>query len=204
MAQNDLYGVRFQFRDHGSIWTVNLAFRDETGVDEKDASNDLGVIANTTLGPLFDDARAQDSTREGSYCWKINAGTGMPDKQSDASIPGDVLFASTPPNMCAVISLRTTDPAAARFGRIYIGGNPKTTVEDGRWTAAQVTKLQTLGAAIVAPLVGAIGTWQSVILRRVSGGVPIVPPEGSTISSSSVSNIVYSQRRRNSRQIGTG
>lgn len=204
MSIGDIYGTRHQFRTQGRVWTVNIYYEDETGVDEKDAASDLGVIANTTLGPLFTDYQSSDTSREGTYAWKVTAGTGMPDKISDASVPGDISPSpSLPPNMCAVISLKTTDPAATRFGRIYLAGIPQGNVEDGRWSAAAMTRFQAVGAAIVAPLTGVLGTWQSVILRRVSLGVPLVPPVGSTISSYSVSNIVYSQRRRTSRQIGT-
>lgn len=204
MALNDLYGVRTQFRDHGRVWTVNMYYRDTTGVSELEATSDLSIAHNTTIGPLFDACRATDSTREGTYSWSVTKDFAMPNKVSDASTPGSSGSpTSTPPNMCAVLTLRTEAPEAVRFGRIYLAGLPGAWVEAGMWNAAADTALGTLATALQTPLAGAIGTWQPVILRRISGGVPIVPPAYSDVSVVTKTRIIYSQRRRNSRQIGT-
>lgn len=204
MALDDAYGVRFQFRDHGRVWGITLHYKDATGVDEVDASNDLAVIANSSLGPLFDDIRAIDSTREGLYCWKMEAGTGLPDKLSVASIPGDTIFTeSVPPNCCMVFTKVTVDPAAERFGRFYMGGLPQEFIENGAWTATAQATAGPLVSMLSATLVGALGSWVPVIYRTVSGGVPLVPPETSDISEVTITSVVYSQRRRNSRQIGS-
>jgi len=203
MALNDLYGVRFQFRTHGVIWTVGLGYRDTNGVDELFACNDLAVAANTTLGPLFDACRGNDSTREGTYCWKVIKGTGMPDQIPDASVIGNQPEVSTSPNNCMVISLRTDDPLAKRHGRIYITSQRRDGISNGRWSTGQVDMGQQLADGIKTPLIGSLGTWQPCIIRRWSDGLKLDPPQYSDISNATVTDIVYTQRRRNSRQIGT-
>lgn len=203
MAQGDIYGTRTQFRSKGRVWTVNLYYKDDTGLPELDAANDLAVASNTTLGPLFDAARAADTTREGTYAWKITAGTGMPDKVSDASVPGGITGQALPPNTCIVYSLKTNDPAAKRNGRIYLAGIAHSEVTNGQITDITDAKYENIRTQLQQILSGAAGTWQPVILRRVLNGAPLVPPVGSDVSSCSVSAILYSQRRRNSRQIGS-
>lgn len=204
MALHDVYATRWQFRDHGRVWSVTLHYRDATGVNESVAAADLADRAAVQLAASFDGARATDSTREGIYAWKITKDTGLPDFDSFASVAGTSGEAeATSPNNCAVFTLRTEDPLATRFGRIYLAGIPRTYLEDGHWNATAMTKLNALATALKANLAGTLGTWEPCILRRYVNHIKLDPPVPSLVSDVSVTNIVYSQRRRNSRQWGT-
>lgn len=203
MALNDVYGTRWQFRDHGRVWTINLNYKDTTGVAEESAAADLGAGAYTLFGTELNACRATDSTFEGIYIWKITKDTGIPDMRPYASVAGTSGEAeSTSPNNCAVFTLQTTDPLAKRFGRIYLAGLPYTWLAGGQWNITAMTAFTALATKLQTVVTGSLGSYQPVILRRVAAGAPLVPPVPSDVSVVATSNIVYSQRRRNSRQLG--
>lgn len=203
MAQNDVFQVRSQFRDHGRVWTINTHYRDDTGVDGIDVCKDLVDAYAAAVGPALAACRAADSTHEANYASAIKPLVANAYELSLPSLPGGVTGTqSFPPNMNAVITRRTADPEATRYGRIYLGGLPNTWLDQGNWSSAALTALGALAAAMELTLAGVIGSYVPVVLRRYEGGIKLDPPKASDVSTCGASNIVYTQRRRNSRQCG--
>lgn len=203
MALGDVFLLRAQFRSHARVWTVNQHYLDDTGVDDADASNDLINAWDATNTALAVDVLAADSTIEALYSVKMTGGDAMPALGVIGSTPGDVTGDSIPPNSCAVVSLSSTDPELIRPGRLYVGGIPKSGILSGNLTTTYLASFTTSWDAIAGTqLVGALGTWTPCIFLTVEAGVPRTPPIGVAVTSVRVKPILYSQRRRNSRQAG--
>jgi hypothetical protein len=203
MAIGDVFLLRTQFRSHARVWTVNQHYLDDTGQDDATASADLTDAWQATNAALAVDALAADSTLESLYSVKLTGGDAMPSLDVQTSTVGDQTGNSVPPNTCVVVSLGSTDPALIRPGRLYVGGIPKSGILAGNLSAAYLAVFLAKWAAIAGDqLVGVGGTWTPCIFLTVLAGVPRVPPIGVAVTSVRVKPILYSQRRRNSRQQG--
>lgn len=203
MSIGDVFLLRTQFRSHARVWTVNQHYIDDTGQDDDTASADLTDAWQATNAPLAVDVLAADSTLESMYSVKMTGGDAMPSLDVQSSTVGDVAGNSVPPNICAVVSLGSTDPELIRPGRLYVGGIPKSGIISGNLNATYLGLFETSWEAIAGDqLIGVDGTWTPCIFLTVEAGVPRVPKIGVAVTSVRVKPILYSQRRRNSRQQG--
>lgn len=203
MSIGDVFLLRTQFRSHARVWTVNQHYLDDTGQDDTTAAADLTDAWQATNAALAVDVLAADSTLEAFYSVKMTGGDAMPSLDVQSSTVGDVAGNSVPPNTCAVVSLSSTDPELIRPGRLYVGGIPKSSILAGNLTAAYLATFLTKWGAIAGDqLTGVDGTWTPCIFLTVEAGVPRVPKIGVAVTSVRVKPILYSQRRRNSRQQG--
>ena len=203
MAIGSAFLLRTQFRSHARLWTLNQHYADVAGQDDLTAAEDLVAawIAAHKTGVLSE--MAADTTFESVYSVKLTDGDAMPGLTVLDSEPGVVSGESLPPNSAVVVSLGSNDPGLIRPGRLYVAGIPKSGVLSGNLSAAYLATFKTDWDKVAGDtLSGAGGDWTPVILRTVQAGVPLVPPQTANVTSVRIKPILYSQRRRNSRQQG--
>jgi hypothetical protein len=99
------------------------------------------------------------------------------------------------------MSLKADSTDVVRQGRAYIGGFSKDDIENGRPNAALLQAGGFLAASWKDQIQDSGQSFDPVLVCRVRAGVPVTP-FALTISIASMSPILYSQRRRASRQRG--
>ncbi|GAG73762.1 unnamed protein product [marine sediment metagenome] len=204
MAENDVFLVRCQFRTHARLWTINQHYRDADGQSDGTAAVDLQDAWTLTNTPMALSEMGVETTFEGVYVLKVTGGAALPALDKYASTPGSVQSDTLPPNCAVVVSLGSSDPLLIRPGRLYVGGIPKSGVDGGNLSAAYLATFTTDWAKIAGDtLVGSGGSWVPTILRTITGEDKLDPPIAINVESVRIKPILYSQRRRNSRQRGT-
>lgn len=203
MALGDIFLMRLSFRSHARIWSVNQHYKDATGQSDKFAADDLTDAWDTAYQASMLAEMAADTSYESSYAVKLTGGDAMPSLKVQPSPPGTVTGRSLPPNSATVVSLGSDDAALIRPGRLYVAGIPHSKILNGNLTAAYLATFKAAWEAIAKTvLVGVGGSWQPVIYLTILAGVPRTPPIGVNVDSVRVKPILYTQRRRNSRQQG--
>lgn len=112
--------------------------------------------------------------------------------------PGDVTESDAmPPNDALCVTWRSSFKGPSGRGRTYLTGFPEGLAAGGYWTAGAQDYAQEVAIAMLARW-GETGTglFRFVVLHRVAGGVPIVPPEEKPVMSYSIHNEVRSLGRR--------
>lgn len=199
---DDGFHLRMQMRTDDVIHSVGLNYLTSTGFDSATSGKDLAGAFVTNLVPLFVDALSEDTTIEGIYVSGLLPETALPGVAVLGFVEGSRAVGAMAPNTCAVFTIGADSPDLVRKGRIYLGGIAKADLDAGHWDSAFVsTQLTAIADELFIPLVGAGGTYDLAIVRRVSGGVPVTP-FAILATTASVSPVCYSQRRRNSRQLG--
>lgn len=215
---HDVYLLRAQFRTHGRVWSFGIHYQLDSVGDPENNAVDLAGNFLTGMFLVLNDFRAADTTFEGTYVSCTLKDTANPAMVSGPSTPGDHASESLPPNICVVFTLRTNDAEAKRSGRIFVGGLPRTFVVNGQLGAILgVPEATALAVALQTPIVGSQGSWTPGILRKFKGKManpnppppeevpaPLVPNVFSPVTSVTYVRILYTQRPRNSRQIGSG
>lgn len=203
MAADDTFLVRSQFRTHARLWTINQHYRDVAGQDDVTAAGDLQDIWTSTNKALALSEMGTETTFEGLYVLKVTGTAAMPYVDQYASNTGGVMSDTLPPNCSVVVSLGSSDPNLIRPGRLYVAGIPKSGVADGNLTGAYLATFTADWVLIAgATLSGVGGDWVPTILRTIENGAPLVPPDPVDVESVRIKPIIYTQRRRNSRQRG--
>ncbi|GAG55481.1 unnamed protein product [marine sediment metagenome] len=204
MAVGDIFLLRATFRSHARIWSINQHYVDATGQTDLLAAQDLTDRwdADYKAGMLAE--MAADTTFESLYSVKLTGGDAMPSLKVLPSPPGTVTGRSLPPNTAVVVSLGSTDVNLIRPGRLYVAGIPHSKILNGNLTAAYLITFKAAWEAIAKTVITTGGgNWQPVIYLTVLAGAPRVPTIGANVDSVRVKPILYTQRRRNSRQQGT-
>lgn len=197
--------ARHQFRTAGRVWSINTHWDCTSGYDTLTSSTAL----EDALQPLTDAIKAalSDSTTiEGTYISHVQSEAALPAKKSFPSTPGDIAGTnSLPPNTAAVFTLQSTDPDTRRTGRIYLAGIPDSEVSAGRLLGSYVTaKLDPIAFQLKSTQSASGQDFIPVILQRQRDLAVIDPPVILPIDSVRTGDILYTQRRRNSRQLGAG
>lgn len=204
MAAGDVFLHRLQFRSHAKVWTVGMHYRDENGADDRFAANDLGDEWAAQYNMNILSLIAKDTTLEAAYTLKVTGTPAMPQLRRENSLVG--MHAdnySIPPNSTYVVTQLSTDPQLTRSGRIYMAGIPTSAIVDGNLSDSFKTIAEAIWIAIFTQQLSTSGgLFTPCILRTESGGVPIDPPLAITVESVRLRPIIYTQRRRTSKQRG--
>lgn len=204
MALADVFLLRAQYRSFGRVWSVNMHYESVSAGDPNTTAQSLcdGWFAGVSNDVLL--SIAADTTFEGLSASCVLPATANPGHLDGISAPGFTGGESVPPNTCAVFSLGSDGPALVRPGRIYLAGIPNSQVIDGRIDPNFVSgQLSTLATNLKTQLVAAPIDFKLVVLKRTVGAPPHVPLAAVEVDTVRVTDILYTQRRRNSRQAGS-
>lgn len=202
---DQVFLVRHQFRTAGRVWTINTHWRCTSGYDPDTSSTAL----EDALQPINDQVVLciSDSTSiEGTYITHVLPGTALPAKKSFPSTTGSVTGTnSLPPNCAAVLTIYTTDPDARSPGRVYLAGIGDSVLVDGKLQPAFVEgPLTDLGTELLKTITAQSQDFVLGIVQRQRDGSAVDPPVFLQAAAINPSTIIYSQRRRTSKQIGAG
>jgi len=204
MALADVFLLRSQYRSFGRVWSVNLHYESQAPIAPETAAQSLIDAWTAALPNDFLFCMAADTTWEGVSVTSIMPANAMPAHHDGISAVGFEGGESVPPNTCAVLSLGSDGPALIRPGRIYLGGVPNGQVTLGRITQAFVNgAYTTLADNLKAQLAATPADFKLVVLKRTVGAPPHVPLAAVEVDTIRVTDILYTQRRRNSKQLGS-
>jgi len=198
-----VYKLTVQLRTLDKLHSFGLHYNVGGTYDPVVSSQQLCDAWQSQNGTTLRNCLALDTSLEGYYVTHTLPATASPFSLAINSLPGTRTGDSLPPNSCAVFSLNSSQPEAERGGRIYVGGLSKDDLVDGKLNGAFVnTQLEAFRVALKTQVTGPGGPFDPVIVRRVGSGTPGLP-FALAIASSRVTEIVYTQRRRTTKQFGT-
>lgn len=112
--------------------------------------------------------------------------------------PGNLDDPTMPPNDCLAVTLRSDFKGPSGRGRIYLAGYTESAATNGFWEAgaqdAATAIMNNLDLNFGEFAGGASFRW--VILHKVAGGAPVVPPEVKPVMSWTIHNEIRSLSRR--------
>lgn len=111
---------------------------------------------------------------------------------------GDVVEDCLPPNDALCVTFRSDFKGPSGRGRMYLSGYPEAAQINGFWTGPTQDLASNIALGLdtnFGELAGA-ASFRWSVLHRVSGGVPIVPPEVKPVMSFTPHNEVRSLGRR--------
>lgn len=204
MAQGDTFLATLEFTTQDVVWGVNLHYRDDVGLPDADAAQDLLAVISTVQATEFAACLAVDVDVESAYVRKVTGGSAMPALFQHDDVQGTRAGNSLPANSAIVFSQQSDDPQLERPGRIFLSGISKTDTFDGNATADWIqTPATNLAAKLEETLAGTAGTWEPVVLRTINGGLPIIPPLAIPIDNINVLSIFRTMRSRTGKRRGT-
>lgn len=199
MALDDVYRVRFTWGSTNEFCGITLDYQDKAPLSEDIAAQDLaGHMA--TLGQNELAAILSEGCEMSSVYVRNITQPAMPARFQFTDETGDVLPGNPLPfNKCLVISLKGNDPALVRQGRFYVSGCDTSSTTAGVFNSAFLTgPVAALTATLNQAITSGGSNWIPVITRTIVAGLP-VPPTPYPVDTATATGIVYSQRRRQTR-----
>lgn len=194
--------VRSQLRTNDVSHSFGIAYHVFAGYDDEFIGQLLAQDWINNFQTALLDILSEDTTYEGTHTQPALPGTALPGSQVVESQVGARAADAMPPNKCLVISLPGILSELPRPGRVYIGGLAKTDMENGAWKSAflnaQVAAFVTL---LQQDFTDSGRTYRPVIISRQAGGVPITP-FAADVGTGHSNAVIFSQRRRTSKQWG--
>jgi len=198
-----VYKLTVQLRTLDKLHSIGLHYKVGGSYDPVISAQQLAEAWHTQIGLTLRNCLAIETTTEGYYVSHTLPSAAAPYSMAINSLPGTRPGNSIPRNSCAVFTLSSSQPEAERSGRIYLGGLAKDDMLAGRWDGNFVNaQLDTLRTALKTQVTGSGGPFDPVIVRRAGSGTPGLP-FALAIASVRLTDIVYSQRRRTTKQFGT-
>jgi hypothetical protein len=201
---DQVFLLRAQMRTDDVEHTFGMAYHVFAGYDS-DTSGQLlcqDWIAN--FQAALTDILSSSTTFEGTHATHALPLTALPGSQPDASTPGTRGADAMPPNKCLVLSLPGILSELPRPGRVYIGGISKDDMANGSWKAAFLNgPVATFLTLLEQGFDSLPRVYRPVIISRQAGGAPITP-FAADVGNGHSNAVIYSQRRRTSRQWGVG
>jgi len=202
MALSEVFRLVVQSRVDDRICSFGLHYQCVSGLSTTDSARALVAAFIGNSGQKLMDCLASDVTFEGYYAHCLQVESALPHREPGGSQGGSRPGTSCPANMCSVVTLQTANLAAKRQGRIYVSGISKTDLTDGLWDATFVdNQLRTFAESLDDEITNSGQTFQPRIIQRIVNGNEQAP-NPLEVSSTRVTRIPYTQRRRSSRQLG--
>jgi hypothetical protein len=157
----------------------------------------IGAVALDTTAGLFMDQRSAQYALSELQIIDVSPGV-APLYSRTLSAVGNQAGDCLPPNDSLAVTLRSNFKGPSGRGRIYLAGYPEAGQVNGFWQADPQSNADQIGGALddaFGELAGA-ANFRWCVLHRVSGGVPLVPPEVKPIFGWTVHNEVRSLGRR--------
>ena len=203
MPLDEAFHAVVQMRVDDKLCGFGSSWECTSGYDPNTSAKALATAFDTTVQPLLLAAIATTATYEGVYVTSIQPFTNLPYRFAGESTIGTFSGTAAPANLCAVVTLQTSEPSAVRQGRCYISGISKAALLNGTFDPDFVMFQLTPLANALANDLSALGQdFQPRLVQRIIAGAP-VGPNLLDVSSFRVTRIPYSQRRRTTRQLGT-
>lgn len=201
---DQVFQLRCQMRTDDVEHSFGVAYHVFSGYDSETSGVRLAQDWLTQFATEVVALFPENTSLEGTQVTHALANTALPGAGFMASTPGTRSGNPCPPNKCLVITLPGVGLDLPRPGRIYIGGCSKDDLTSGSWDAAFLNgPVATFVTLISQAWTASPMTYRPVVISRQAGGVPITP-FAADIGDGRSNAIVFSQRRRTSRQWGVG
>lgn len=197
----NVFHLNVQTRLDDKVFTFGGYFRSISGYDANVSAVHCVTGFYAANIALIRGILSEQTTVEGIYCTHAQAESALPWTFPIGGLPGLRTGNGMPPASSLVLSLKADSVDAVRQGRAYIAGFSKDDIEDGRPNAALSAAGTALASSWIVPFTDSGETFEPVLVCRVRNGAPVTP-FALTITIASMSPVLYSQRRRASRQRG--
>lgn len=203
LALDHVYRLVYQMRTIDKLHTFGMHYWLDTGFDAVATAEQLADAVDTAVTPVLRDVLSVDTTVEGLYVSHVLPDTALPFSKVFNSLPGLRPGNALPPNSCLVVSFYSDEPELSRPGRVYVGGLSKTDLDAGRWDGTFLnTEVDVFRSTLGNDIAGTGGPYSPVVVRRTHPGIP-GGPFAVIINSTRVTDGVFSQNRRTTKQFGT-
>lgn len=192
-----LFAVVVQYTINGNLLSTTFNYGCLSSVDPLESAKELKDEFESVVLPLLLACLSVEVTIEAIYVHSILKENALPWVDQQSGTIGLVSGNAIPSNLAVVFQLRQTEEPSRHNGRLFISGLSEDTVVDGLVQGVFLTgELATLAAELITPLVDtALRTWYFVVVRRVSGGLPVAI-EGLQVVQCVPTYALASQRRR--------
>lgn len=204
MAVGDVLLARLNARFDGEPVMNSLAFVDVGSGQENfiDTASDLWSSLDGALGPFSGGGVMLTGLSVQYHLLSVDIASVVPGTAPMASYLAGGFGTvedddAMPPNDALCITWRSDFKGPSGRGRTYLSGFAEGSANGGYWEAGAQTYAQIFADALLANF-GEEGTqnFRFVVLHRMTGGVPIVPPEQKPVMGYTVRNEVRSLGRR--------
>jgi hypothetical protein len=206
MAINDLFILKINYQCVDAKCVCACAWRHATGPSLPDQAEDILTTFETAAKTKFLACLTSDVRLDNFTCYRVSPLPDLPgfifyDHTTVGARSGNSIPANTPMNFF----LRTDAANYKHNGHIFISGIPITAVEENRLTGTFIsTYANPLAAVLGNDLVNTGGGhYAPVTLKRVVGGVKLVPPGYSSVTSCRVRDYLSRRRTRTRPEQGT-
>lgn len=205
MAVNDLYELTVFMSSTSASATIVLGYKQDGGSNDAETLKSACQFfaANQLLAMRACLAVDVDLNQVNMH--QVSAGDEIPGIHPFIALGGLRTGDSLPFNAAAVAT-KITDAPNSRFnGRYYMPGISEADQDDGTLNAAILALLVLWNNEILVTLQTSLpqtATFEAVVISRVDGGVPRVPPIGFNVDSMIQRVALKQQRRRTTRERG--
>jgi len=206
MAIGDLFNVQVQYAIDSKELSCNFGYEQTAGATDSEVSQLLGDAFVLAVKAALLAVWATDVKLQCVVVHPINAATAVSPGfiYAVAADVGSRSGTAIPAPSAMVLKFLTSAPDAKKNGRKFLAGLSESDLVNGLFAGgaflALVATLETALKAILFAISPNDQEFTPRVINRVSGGVPIVPPTGSSVTDVTALAPVYSQIRRKTKR----
>jgi hypothetical protein len=208
MAVDDIFSLQVQVAIGSKELSCNFGYKQTAGDHDPNSTQYLADAYAVAAETVWRNILASDVTMQCIYVLPVSNAIHTPGLHTFPSgIDGQESGEALPAISALVVKFLGTEAQEEKNGRKYLPGMPEARLNNGLFLAAFIDIPVAAWIAVHLAIVAAAGPnnqeWSPVIINRISGGNPIIPPTGNPVSDIIASPVVYQQRRRKTQRTAT-
>ena len=201
-----IFSLRVMVRIDDIVSRFHLVYEQTAGVADWTAAEKMLVSWDTACLTALRAILGNDATVQGYQSIEILPGPGNTATLIQNDLAGTGSSTALPAVSCLVLNVRSSASDLPRPGRVFISGCPKGELASGTFSAGfRAGVVTTFAAAIKTIAAGGGSDWAGRlgVLKKISAGVPLVPPLFVPATSIDDSQLVGQLKVRKSIMLGS-
>ncbi len=205
MAVGDFYLLTVHMKVNDSINQFGLAYEMTDGTYGTETGGKVAALFVADALPLLVLTLSEDCSVDQISFRPLGPSIELAGEANLNGADGLILGQALPANLAAIIHLPTEAPNSKHNGRIFVSGLPEAQINVGKFSAAQLTLLQTFATElleVLKPTAPEDAEFTPVVISRFENKIKRVPPVAFNIKLPVAKDTPRQQRSRMTERLG--